>query len=164
MDDLGDFDCVCYPEVMRALMYALNDSDPDVRAQAADEIGDLLRDDHCCCKPEVISALSCALADCDDDVRDQAEEALEACGYQVVDGCCGQGCCTAGCVQGGCVPAQPGSVPATPAPKTVPGPAAPAPMAREVAPVPPQEPKAYYPQRLRQRTTEIQGIRAPINR
>ena len=39
-DKLGDkFDCVCNPEIMVALVYALNDCDEDVRKEAADEIG-----------------------------------------------------------------------------------------------------------------------------
>ena len=41
MDDLGDFDCRCHPEIMTVLVYSLNDSDERVRAQAADEIGAL---------------------------------------------------------------------------------------------------------------------------
>ncbi|GAB4153823.1 MAG: hypothetical protein Tsb009_30310 [Planctomycetaceae bacterium] len=88
IDDLGDFDCQCNPEIMVAMIYALNDADERVRAEAADEIGDQLRKNPCCCSKEVVAALTAALGDCDRKVRRQAEEGLEACGYEVVDGCC----------------------------------------------------------------------------
>ena len=125
---LGDnFDCICNPEIMTAFIVGLNDADEDVREKAADEIGDQIRK-NCCCCPEVVAALTCALGDCDKGVRKQAQEALELCGYEVVDGCCnpcGQVACgTNGCAPAGCAPA------AAPA-------AAPAP-----APVPPQEARA----------------------
>ena len=128
--DLGDdYDCVCNPEIMSAFMYALNDADERVRAKAADEIGDQLRDNGCCCSKELVAALTCALGDCDRSVRRQAEEALEACGYDVVDGCCESSCGSDGC----------GSKPA-PAEKATP------------APAPPEDPKAYFPSRLREKS------------
>ncbi len=114
VDDLGDYDAVCNPEVMVALIYALNDASEKVRAEAADEIGDLLDDGKACCSPQVVSALTCALGDCDWFVRRQAKEALEACGYEVEGaGCslcslfsgspCGaSGCGTSGCGASGC--------------------------------------------------------------
>lgn len=98
---LGDkYDCQCNPEIMAAMIYALNDADEGVRKKAADEIGDQLRKNPGCCSKEVAEALRAALADCDKGVRRQAEEGLEACGYCVVDGqcdtcrqpsCCGPG-------------------------------------------------------------------------
>lgn len=91
---LGDhFDCCCHPEIMNAFIYALNDSDERVRAKAADEIGDQVRRNRCRCGSPVICALTHALADCDRHVRRQAEEALQACGYKIVDGQCRQYCC-----------------------------------------------------------------------
>ena len=96
LDRLGDrYDCKCNPEIMAALVYGLNDADESVRKEAADEIGDQLRM-NCCCSKEVTAALTTALADCDWGVRRQAKEALEACGYEVVDGCCNtckKSCC-----------------------------------------------------------------------
>ncbi len=136
-----DYDCCCHPEIMKAFICGLNDADERVRAKAADEIGDQLRDNRCCCSPEIVSALTCALGDCDRSVRRQAEEALEACGYEVVDGCCDHGCCESGCTSGCCTTAAPAEAPAPaaeqPAPEAVP------------APAPPEEPQAYYPSRLR---------------
>lgn len=86
---LGDrYDCVCYPQVMNAFIYALNDSDERVRSKAADEIGDQIRRNRCICGSPVIQALQCALADCDRSVRRQAEEALKLSGYEIVDGRC----------------------------------------------------------------------------
>lgn len=100
---LGDhFDCVCSPEIMAAFIYALNDADERVRAKAADEIGDQLRRNKCCCSKEVIEALTCALGDCDKHVRREAEQALEACGYKVVDGVCKTSCTKKGCTDGRC--------------------------------------------------------------
>ena len=97
---LGDrYDCVCHPEIMSALVHALNDSDERVRAKAADEIGDQIRRNRCCCSQSVVCALTRALADCDKHVRRQAEEALELCGYEIVDGCCSNGGAFAGCCQ-----------------------------------------------------------------
>jgi hypothetical protein len=100
---LGKLDCGCTPEIMCAYIYGLNDADEKVRARAADEIGDAIRSSNkggcgscCCCTPEVVAALTCALGDCDKKVRKQAEEALELCGYDVVDGCC-DSCCNNAC-------------------------------------------------------------------
>lgn len=95
------YDCVCHPEVMCALIYALNDADERVRAKAADEIGDQLRRNPCCCSQKVVAALTCALGDCHWGVRFQAKQALKRCGYSVVKarkmGCCELGCCEMGC-------------------------------------------------------------------
>jgi hypothetical protein len=95
------YDCVCHPEVMCALIYALNDADERVRAKAADEIGDQLRKNPCCCSQKVVSALTCALADCHWMVRFQAKQALKRCGYCIVDachvGCCDMNCCGSAC-------------------------------------------------------------------
>ena len=98
LDELGDYDCSCHPEIINAFVYGLNDTDERVRREAADELGDAARSNSCCCSPAVVSALTCALADCDRGVRRQAEEALEACGYEIVDGNCDG--CTEGCVNG----------------------------------------------------------------
>jgi hypothetical protein len=146
LDKLGDkFNCVCNPEIMCAFVYGLNDCDERVRKEAADEIGDQLRKNPCCCSCEIVTALTAALADCDRGVRRQAEEALRACGYEVVDGCCDKGCCNAGCGANACGAC--GAAPmATPAPAPE---AAPAP-----APAPPTEPKAYFPSRLNSPTTK----------
>ena len=134
---LGDkFSCVCVPEIMSAFIYALNDADERVRAKAADEIGDQLRKNPCCCSAELTAALTCALADCDRAVRRQAEEALEACGYEIVDGCCDV-CGTSNDCGSGCGQQM------TPAPAAPEGGAAP-------APAPPADPEAYFPSRLRQ--------------
>ena len=73
---------------MKAFIYGLNDSDERVRAKAADEIGDQIRRNRCYCGSPVVCALTHALADCDRSVRRQAEEALQLCGYKIVDGCC----------------------------------------------------------------------------
>lgn len=160
VDELGEFDCRCHPEIMTVLVYSLNDADERVRSQAADEIGDLINEGRCCCSPEVVAALTCALGDCDDDVRDQAEEALEVCGYEVVEGCCQNGCCDTACgTTGGPAPA-PAAAPtqAAPVPPTAPAPAAPtppAPMDEEAAPAPapPVDPEAYFPSRYRKQTS-----------
>ncbi|HID23613.1 MAG TPA: HEAT repeat domain-containing protein [Planctomycetaceae bacterium] len=125
IDKLGDkFDCVCNPEIMAAFIYALNDTDERVRAEAADEIGDQIRkSDGACCTQEVVEALTAALADCDPKVRRQAQEALEACGYEVVDGCCKK---KEKCVEGDkCV-----------ADKCAPAVSGPAPESKALAPVP----------------------------
>ncbi len=86
------YDTCCHPEIMDALVYALNDCDERVRAKAADEIGDQIRRRKCCFGPNVVCALKYSLGDCDSTVRRQAEEALQLCGYKIVDGCC-DGCC-----------------------------------------------------------------------
>lgn len=70
------FDCCCHPEIMHALVYALNDSHEKVRAKAADEIGDQIRRNRCVCSPSVITALRASVRDCDPEVRRQAQEAL----------------------------------------------------------------------------------------
>lgn len=146
---LGDkYDCACNPEIMCAFVYALNDADEKVRAKAADEIGDQIRKGSkgcgsCCgCTPEVIAALTCALGDCDKKVRKQAEEALELCGYEVVDGCCNT-CSTTGC-NNAC------GTGSAPAPAAAPMPAAdPVP-----APVPPEE----KPSARRGKFTNLLGL------
>lgn len=133
---LGDkYDCVCNPEIMCAFMYALNDADEKVRAKAADEIGDQIRKGRkgcgscCCCTPEIVAALTCALGDCDKSVRKQAEEALELCGYDVVDGCCDP-CCHTGCNSTSACGTAPS---ASPVPAPMP------PSEAVPAPVPPEE-------------------------
>ena len=142
---LGDrYDCVCNPEIMSAFIYALNDADEDVRAEAADEIGDQLRRNPCCCSQCVVQALTCALADCDRKVRREAEQALRLCGYDIVDGCCEVACdtcCDAGCAPG-CAPACAPAAPASPAAPADAGDAAPAP-----APAAEGE-RAYFQKRL----------------
>jgi hypothetical protein len=86
------YDCECTPEVMAALIYALNDADPHVRATAAAEINDQLRK-GCCCSPELTEALTCALGDCHKKVARSAEKALVRCGYDVVEPCCDADAC-----------------------------------------------------------------------
>ncbi|MEW4528761.1 HEAT repeat domain-containing protein [Maioricimonas sp. JC845] len=158
------YTCVCNPEIMAAFIYALNDADERVRKEAADEIGDQLRKYPCCCSPCVVQALTCALADCDRGVRRQAEEALEACGYEIVDGCCEVACdttCAPGCAPS-CAPAAAPAHPAPATPEAVPpmDGAAPAP-----APAPPEEPKAYFPKRLpQQQARPISSSKSPLSR
>lgn len=143
---LGDrYDCVCNPEIMCAFVYALNDSDERVRAKAADEIGDQIRKGNkgcgscCCCTPEVVAALTCALGDCDKSVRRQATQALELCGYDVVDGCCDTcGTATTCCHTNACGTAGATSAPAA-APAATPIPAPMPPVEAVPAPVPPEE-------------------------
>lgn len=157
------FDCVCYPELMCALIYALNDTDERVRAQAANEIGDELRKNPCCCSQEVVSALTCALGDCDWRVRWYAKRALKQCGYKVVDpcyeeccevACCDSGCCDSGyangCTQGQAAPAAAPveghvapSAPADLPPSDEAAPAAPA--AEPMPEAAPEPPSAYFP-------------------
>jgi hypothetical protein len=147
IDDLGDYDCRCNPEILTAMVYALNDADEEVRAEGADELGDQFRDNPCCCSKEIISALTCALGDCDDDVVSEAEEALEACGYCIVDGCCEETCCSS-CGGSGCNSCNSNSMPSdgsAPAPQPEPS--------EDAAPAP-APPEAYFPSRLRQRHTE----------
>jgi hypothetical protein len=186
LHDLGDdYDCCCHPEIMKAFICGLNDTDEKVRKKAADEIGDQLRANRCCCSPELTSALTCALGDCDRGVRRQVEEALEECGYEIVDGCC-NGCCDDGCCDDGCcnacgtgsapappeepqapaseaVPAPaPPEEPQAPASEAVPAPAPPeepqAPASEAVpAPAPPEEPQAYYPSRLRKTSYSVKS-------
>lgn len=133
---LGDkFRCDCNPEIMCAFIYALNDADERVRAKAADEIGDQLRKNCCCCSPELTAALTCALGDCDKKVVREAIQALELCGYEVVEGCCEQPCCDNGCAPAGCAPS-----------------AAPA------APAPTSDPKAYFPSRLQDQQKQTRRL------
>ena len=151
LDKLGNYDCCCYPEIMNAFVYGLNDTDERVRAEAADEIGDAVRSNRCCCCPTTVSALTCALADCDRGVRRQATEALEACGYEVVDGNCDG--CTDGCGNAcGTVPtaAEPGVSTPAPAPAAVP----------EAAPAAPAttEPQAFFPSRLHKAPRKSNGL------
>jgi len=132
---------------MVALIYALNDADERVRKEAADEIGDVLRRNPCCCSAEVTAALTAALGDCDRGVVRQATEALAICGYDVVKGCCDdvscdpcapKKCCAPkGCAPSGCAPQAAPAKPTKAAP----------------APAPPEDPKAYFPSRLRQEQT-----------
>lgn len=147
LDKLGNkFNCVCNPEIMCAFIYGLNDADEDVRKEAADELGDQLRKNPCCCSCEIVTALTAALGDCDKGVRRQAEEGLEACGYEVVDGCCDTGCCHSGC--GACGAAPMAAPAAAPAPTAAPAP----------APAPPTEPKAYFPSRVNPTTKKTSKL------
>jgi hypothetical protein len=151
IDDLGDYDARCYPEIMCTLLYSLNDADPEVREEAGDEIGDLFEDYPELATQCVVNALTCALADCNDDVVAQAEEALEEAGYEIVDSCdVDDVCCQVGCVNGSCAP---GCAPGGYAPATQPMQPAPMPMPGEgqaPAPAPPQDTKAYFPRTLPQ--------------
>jgi len=125
------------------MVYALNDTDERVRKKAADEIGDHIREYGCCCTPEVVAALTCALGDCDKGVRGQAEEALEACGYEIVDGCCS----TCGDVCGdSCAP---GSYEA---------PAESAPMKKAAPPAPPADKEANFKSKLNIRSAKKGGL------
>jgi hypothetical protein len=78
------FCCRSHPQVMPALVYALNDADETVRSKAADQIGDQLRESPQCAAPYVVCALKLSLADCDHFVRCEAEQALRLCGYDIV--------------------------------------------------------------------------------
>ncbi|MDA1013979.1 MAG: HEAT repeat domain-containing protein [Planctomycetota bacterium] len=137
IENLGNrFDCVCNPEILTAMVYALNDADERVRKEAADELGDQLRKNPCCCCREVVAALTCALGDCDRGVVRQAVEGLRACGYDVIDGCCNpcDECCNNGCAPAGTPAAAPKAAPApTEAPPAVEAPAK----------------ETYFPSRLR---------------
>ena len=154
IDDLGDYSVCCYPEIMAAFLYALNDADPEVREQAADEIGDALEDNPCLCNQCVIDALTCALADCDDGVVDQAEEAIEECGYEIVD------CCELECVDVCCDPCAPGCAPGC-------APYSPSAQPMQMdngegeapAPVPPEDTKAYFPRQLPKQTSKKFSLR-----
>lgn len=81
------YDCCCHPEIMTALVHALNDSHEKVRAKAADEIGDQIRRNRCVIGPMVVTALQGSLRDCDHDVRRQAQEALSWAGARAVMPC-----------------------------------------------------------------------------
>ncbi len=146
LDELGEYDCSCHPEIINAFVYGLNDTDERVRKEAADELGDAARSNSCCCSPAVVSALTCALADCDRGVRRQAEEALEACGYEIVDGNCDS--CTEGCANGACGhQAAPVEAPAAaPAAEVLP------------APVPPTDSQAFFPSRLHNKSQTRSGL------
>ena len=89
---LGDgYDCSQNPEILVAFVYALNDTDERVRAKAAAEIGDQIREHPDCAVPEIVAALKQALSDCDKRVRREARLALSDCGIDVVrvkDGSC----------------------------------------------------------------------------
>ena len=144
---------------MAAFVYALNDCDEKVRAEAADEIGDQVRKHGCCCMcDKTVAALTAALADCDRSVRNEAEEALEICGYNVVD--CVKDKCGAGCGPAGCKPAGPASDPACHAPVATP--VAPMPEAGDAAPAPaPPEEKsksALIPGAKRSRLAGLFGL------
>jgi hypothetical protein len=155
---------------MAALVYALNDCDERVRGEAADEIGDQVRKHGCCCMcSKAVEALTMALADCDRNVRNEAEEALELCGYEVVDCCkpsCGTSCgssCGPKC--GTCAPAGPACNPACSAPMATPAaPAAPAPMKdggkAAPAPAPPEEKSArsLFPIRRNNKLSNLFGL------
>ncbi len=134
------YNCCCHPEIMDALVYALNDSDERVRAKAADEIGDQMRVNQCCVGPDVICALKFTLGDCDSGVRRQAEEALHIYGYDIVNGaCCPVNCCNAGSPAVAAPPVEENSTPAAPVPTEETG----APM--ELEPVPTPQPNAADP-------------------
>jgi hypothetical protein len=165
IDKLGDkFNCNCNPEIMAAFVYALNDCDERVRGEAADEIGDQVRRNGCCCMcNKTVEALTAALADCDRNVRNEAEEALELCGYEVVDCCkpsCGAACGSAcGPKCGACAPAGPACSPSCHAPEATP--AAPAPMQDNgVAPAPPEEKSArsLFPIRRNNKLSNLFGL------
>jgi hypothetical protein len=144
IDDLGDYNVLCYPEIMCAWIYALNDTSPEVRAEAADEIGDAFEDYPCLASQCVVDALTCALADCDKDVVHEAEEALENAGYEIVDECPNDEiCCDMNCAPGcgpGCAPV---NMPAAPM----------SPEGTAPAPAPPEESKAYFPSQLPQQVS-----------
>lgn len=157
------YSCVCNPEIMSAFIYALNDADESVRANAADEIGDQLRK-YCCCSPCVTSALTYALADCDWRVRRQAEEALRLCGYDIVDGCCDVACCDTGCLGGNCAPGgigapvemNPEAAPIEGGAPLAPAPAPPAEVGPPAAPVPAAE---YFPRTMPEQTVRKSNLK-----
>jgi hypothetical protein len=49
LDELGDYDSSCHPEIINAFVYGLNDTDERVRREAADELGDAARSNSCSC-------------------------------------------------------------------------------------------------------------------
>ena len=148
---------------MAALVYALNDCDERVRGEAADEIGDQVRRNGCCCMcSKTVEALTVALADCDRHVRHEAEEALEACGYEVVDCCkpsCGAAC---GAKSGACAPAGPACNPECSAPGAAPAAPAPVDHGGDVAPAPapPEEKSArsLFPIRRNNKLSNLFGL------
>ncbi len=116
------FNCKSHPQLMPALVYAMNDADECVRAAATDKVGDQLRNNPCCCAPYIICALKLSLSDCDHHVRVQAEQALIACGYVVASNKSGTACGDA------CAPGSlPAAIPAAP---------------QQIAPEPPFTPPA----------------------
>jgi hypothetical protein len=151
---LSQYDCQCNPEILCAMVYALNDADEHVRREAAEGLQAAVCCNKCCCNHEVVAALTCALGDCDRHVRKHAEKALRCCGYDIVDGCCKQTCCaTVGC--GTTAP----MMNPTPTPANVPVPTPAAPSASPAVspapiPAPPEDPKAYFPSRLRDQQTQ----------
>lgn len=159
---LGKCDCSCNPEIMCAFVYALNDCDERVRAEAAWQIGHQVKCHPCCCSEKVSHALMCALGDCDKKVRKYAEKALCLCGYEVTSACNLPCSATSTCGANGCGPvaahcgpaAATNCGPAVMAPAATPAtvaPTAPAP-AGDVAPAPAPpaaEPEAYFPARIR---------------
>ncbi|WP_437206708.1 HEAT repeat domain-containing protein [Planctomicrobium sp. SH664] len=146
------YDCVCNPEIISAFVYALNDADHRVRAAAADEIGDQVRKNPCCCSQCTVSALTVALADCDRGVRRQAEQALKACGYDIIDGNCDT-CCETGCVASCSPVSQPATHSQQPTQSTT-GP----------APAPPVEgERAYFPKRQAEQTARPASVRKSLN-
>lgn len=158
IDKIGDcYSCVCNPEIMCALIYALNDADERVRHEAAEEIHDQLKKNPCCCNEKVTCALTAALADCDRGVARAAERALECCGYDVKNCCeekpaCGAPSCGKNGACGAC-----GTGAAAPAGQMAPAPA-PAPAAAPTS-VPTSvpattEPEAYFPSRLKTSQSE----------
>lgn len=131
------FDCQCYPEIMSAFIYSLNDSDRKVRKAAADMIGSQIRKNHCCCTQCTVDALTYALADSDRGVSKRAERALQGCGFHGVDSNGrSNGCPSSGCASNAC--------PSNDVNGNEYSPAAPA-----VAPPPPAERKADLPRRNR---------------
>jgi len=166
------YDCQCNPEIMTALIYALNDCDERVRRQAADKIGDQLKKNPCCCNSQVVAALTAALADCDKRVRREAEKALCICGYDVQDApstCAHAGLCGAGpaCGVAGSLPIAAPEAPAgeeiAPPPAPEGGEAAPAPAPAPAPTATPasekNEPEAYFPSRLKgQQTKKKNGL------
>ncbi|MGE0374132.1 MAG: hypothetical protein AB7I48_15140 [Planctomycetaceae bacterium] len=167
------YDCVCHPEVMCTLIYALNDADEHVRAKAADEIGDQLRKNPCCCSDRVVCALTCALADCHWAVRFQAKQALKRCGYQVVKpckmSCCDLSCCDAGCCETDChatgkgsgnepSPAAPGDLPAGDKEEPAPEPAS------EPVKASPEPPSAYFQMPVIRQTSATTVSPAPVKK
>jgi len=150
---------------MCAFVYALNDCDERVRHEAADEIGDQVRRNGCCCMTDkVVEALTAALADCDRGVRKEAEEALEICGYEVVD-CCKPKCgaCGPAMDPSCCAPAGPACNPACSAPEA--GQAMPTPAEGgdvAPAPAPPEEKSArsVFPIRKHSKLSNLFGLRS----
>jgi hypothetical protein len=149
---------------MCAFVYALNDCDERVRHEAADEIGDQVRRNGCCCmNDKVVEALTAALADCDRGVRNEAEEALEVCGYEVVDCCkpkCGAAKCGSSKCGAGCKPCGPACDPACHAPGAAPAAPTKADPEAAPAPAPPEEKSArsLFPIRRNSKLANLFGL------